>query len=239
MAADGRLTPNTMVYDPIIGTTSPAADMFVGEDVVFAAPSKPEAPQPAAPAPVLAPVATAPSPDPVAAPIAVSPAAPPAPVQAYAPAPLPGPSPQNSYPTIATLTEADLGTRFLGLLIDGLIAIPLMIMAVIPVVGIVGAPLLTLYMLLRDYFFGGQSIGKKVMKERVVRVDGSPFTVGHSVLRNIVYAPMLLYMIPFIGMPISAPLMSLLGIAEIICVCTTKRRIGDFLAETQVVRAMD
>ena len=41
------------------------------------------------------------------------------------------------------------------------------------------------YFAIKDSFFGGASIGKRVMKIRVATVDGTAFTLMHSIKRNI------------------------------------------------------
>ena len=136
-----------------------------------------------------------------------------------------------------TYVEADLGARFLGLFLDGLIALPLGIMAGIPVVGLAGAPMLCCYFLSRDAFFAGQSIGKRTAKTRVICLDGSKIGFGQSVLRNITYLPYLALMIPVVGYILFAITGGLAGLADIVCVVATKRRIGDHLAKTMVVVA--
>ena len=252
MAGDGRLEPQTLVFDPISGQTLAACDMFVHEELfaggtepIAAAAASSDPVEPAAPA--LEPSAAslnpgyAPAPEPARAigemPAYVSiiktpySAEAPAPPAASAPAALP------VYPTLATEGIPDLGARFIGLLIDGLIGVPLHLLAIIPIVGIVMAPIAVGYWLSRDAFFGGQSIGKRVAKTRVIRLDGSPFTWAHSALRNIVYLPILALVIPFFGIPLSSALLGPCLLAELICVLLTQRRIGDYLANTQVVRA--
>ncbi len=112
-----------------------------------------------------------------------------------------------------------------------------MALSFIPVIGFVMAPLTVAYWLSRDSFFGGQSVGKRVGKTRVVRLDGSPFTWQQSALRNITYLPILLMVIPLLGIVIANALLTPCMIADVVCVLITQRRVGDFLANTQVVRA--
>ena len=130
-----------------------------------------------------------------------------------------------------------LGLRFGGYLIDSLCAIPLAIPAMIPYVGILFAPLLGLYWISRDSFFGGQSLGKKVVGLKVVRLDGKPFDWGTSVRRNIVFIPLLSVAIPGAGFILGPGLLGIINIVEIFLVLTTQRRIGDNIAQTVVVRA--
>lgn len=130
-----------------------------------------------------------------------------------------------------------LGLRFGGYIIDFLCSLPLLIPALIPFVGILFAPLLGLYWMSRDAFFGGQSLGKKAVGLKVVRLDGKPFDWGTSVQRNIVFVPLLLAAIPFAGAVLGSGMLGLINIVEVVLVLTTQRRIGDNIAKTVVVRA--
>jgi uncharacterized RDD family membrane protein YckC len=130
-----------------------------------------------------------------------------------------------------------LGLRVGGYVIDLLCSIPLLIPALIPFVGILFAPLLGLYWVSRDAFFGGQSIGKKAMGLKVVRLDGKPVDWGTSVQRNIVFLPLLLTAIPGIGLVLGPTILVLINVIEILLVLTTQRRIGDNIAKTVVVKA--
>jgi uncharacterized RDD family membrane protein YckC len=121
------------------------------------------------------------------------------------------------------MTEVSKLNRFLGILIDGVVAyIPMLIFAFITgATGIVAIMylgyLMSLgYYLLRDALFGGQSIGKKVMKYQVVKEDGSSLSgdFATSALRNVtLFIPLL----------------------DAIYVITDKPRLGDTLAKTKVV----
>jgi uncharacterized RDD family membrane protein YckC len=149
----------------------------------------------------------------------------------------------DEYPTLATLGEVDLNYRLGGLLLDELVWLPIFALYFAQGMGIVGALLSILYWLSRDAFFGGQSIGKRLVKERVVTLDGSRFTWKHSALRNITFVPgpilricLLIFLTPVFGMATTA-VSNILSLAEIVCVVTTKRRIGDYLAKTKVVYA--
>ena len=53
------------------------------------------------------------------------------------------------------------------------------------VILIIMLPIL-LYNIVFEYFMGGQSPGKRVMKLRVVKVDGSPLTLGSVILRALI-----------------------------------------------------
>jgi uncharacterized RDD family membrane protein YckC len=133
--------------------------------------------------------------------------------------------------------------RWVALMIDTLIAFPLMILAVIPLISIIGTPLLVGYLVSRDALMGnGQSIGKRAMGLRVEKSDGIPFNWVDSFKRNIVY---LLYLglivntIPYLGWIVTIILMiplSLIFLVETIMVITTGRRIGDNFGTTYVVK---
>lgn len=129
-----------------------------------------------------------------------------------------------------------LGLRFLSLMIDYLCALPLIVLSFIPFVGIIFAPLTTLYFISRDSFFGGRSLGKKAMGLRVVRLDGKPVVWGTSVQRNISYFSHLIAAIPIIGSIYGTGLIGLVGIVEIVLVLATQLRIGDNISQTVVVR---
>jgi uncharacterized RDD family membrane protein YckC len=133
--------------------------------------------------------------------------------------------------------------RWVALMIDSLIGMPLIILAVIPVISIIGTPLLVGYFVSRDALMGnGQSIGKRVMGLRVEKSDGIPFSWIDSFKRNIVY---LLYLalivntIPYLGWFVTIILMiplSLVFLTETIMVIATGRRIGDNMGTTYVVK---
>jgi uncharacterized RDD family membrane protein YckC len=141
-----------------------------------------------------------------------------------------------SAPAVA-LVEASLVSRFIACFIDSLCGLPLAALAAIPFVGLLFAPLHVLYWLGRDSFFGGQSIGKRVMGIRAVGPDGGPLSFGGSATRNISMCAGLAFMIPVIGIAIGGALVSLVSVAEIILVLTTRKRIGDHLGRSRVVQA--
>lgn len=130
-----------------------------------------------------------------------------------------------------------LGQRFVALFIDALIAMPLAIMAVIPFLGIIGAPLFCLYLISRDALLGGQSVGKRVMGLKVVKSNGQPFTWGDSVQRNIIYFAALALIIPWAGIILHKLIAFPLGIVELILILSNGQRMGDRMANTYVVRA--
>lgn len=113
--------------------------------------------------------------------------------------------------------------RFLGYFIDAIVAyIPAAVLAF--VAGATGMNflitisyvLLLAYFLLRDALFGGQSIGKKVMKYQAVKEDGSSLSGDFmtSCLRNVtLFIPLL----------------------DAIFVLIDKPRLGDTIAKTKVI----
>lgn len=138
--------------------------------------------------------------------------------------------------------KAPMGRRFLAYFIDGLIAsVPMTIIGVIVSIGIVvsadasgdpsalvmvlafGGGLLGFawalgYTLLRDGMGSGQSLGKKMFKLMVVRLeDGRPCTKGNSAVRNLIGG--------------------VLGFIDIIValVGQTGQRVGDKLVNAQVI----
>jgi len=96
----------------------------------------------------------------------------------------------------------------------------LLSLLLIPVYLIVGL-LCFCYMLLRDGLFGGRSLGKKLMKLKVVKNGVQPATMVDSLLRNITLCIPLLNLVELI-MPF---------------VDADGRRFGDRIANTQVVEA--
>ncbi len=130
-----------------------------------------------------------------------------------------------------------LGARFVAYFVDVVCAIPLLVLAAIPFIGILGAPLFCLYLVSRDSIFGGQSIGKRVMGLRVIKTDGSAFTWADSAKRNIIYFVTLLLMVPWAGHVLHLAIGVPLAFVELILVLTGGLRIGDRMGNTYVVRA--
>lgn len=141
--------------------------------------------------------------------------------------------------------KADPVKRFLAFFIDGLIAalMSLILGVVIPVLGFfLGALLGAAYMLVRDgltlEFMDQRSLGKKLLKLRPVRLDGSRVDLNDSMKRNWVFAvPNGLQAIPILGQILGSLLGIVLGIVECILVLTDPegRRWGDKLANTRVI----
>ena len=87
--------------------------------------------------------------------------------------------------------KAEVGTRLIAALIDAVLQ---WVVGLIPIVGgLIGAA----YMLLRDGLPDGQSLGKKVMKLRVVTLDGKKADYVASCKRNVIFAiPSIITIIP-------------------------------------------
>jgi uncharacterized RDD family membrane protein YckC len=134
--------------------------------------------------------------------------------------------------------------RWVALMIDGLIAFPLMILAILPIISLLGTPLVVAYFISRDVLMGnGQSIGKRLMGLKVVKSDNTPVVWVDSVKRNIVffaYLALIAFTIPYLGWIVAAILMiplKILFIVETIMVIATGRRMGDNLGTTYVTKA--
>lgn len=130
---------------------------------------------------------------------------------------------ENTNQNLSTSTQASLGDRFLGGLIDWLVVIGLSYL----LRGILGWQLTYLvsavYILIRDAlpFLDGQSLGKKVMKTRSVLEDsGIPTTNDYrtSFLRNV------LLFIPIVSL-----------IDALFIFGGERKRLGDKLAKTIVI----
>lgn len=139
--------------------------------------------------------------------------------------------------------NVDPATRFLAMLIDGVVA---MALGLVPVVGgIAGAA----YFVVRDGltldFMNERSLGKHLMGLRVVRLDGQPMDIETSARRNWMWGigaiTAALVYIPIVGW-ILIPLVALVGLAiglyEGYRVLTDAegRRWGDQMAQTKVVK---
>lgn len=117
--------------------------------------------------------------------------------------------------------------RFLALFIDGLVlAVPSFVLGLIA--GLIGGMDWLVYIvyliqigytLFRDALFGGQSIGKKIMKYKAVKEDGSSLEgdFGTSATRNI------------------SLIIPIVNLIDCIFVITDKPRLGDNWAKTKVV----
>ena len=141
-------------------------------------------------------------------------------------------------PTIytASIPKADAGARIIGFVVDSLIAVPIGLIGVIPVVGqIVSTILLVPYWLLRD--FGGASIGKRIFGLRVIDYQGNVASLGKRIRRNMLFAfAVLLLAIPLIG-EIGAPIAFVIVCVIEICMMASRgERFGDRDAKCLVVK---
>ncbi len=117
------------------------------------------------------------------------------------------------------LPRADWQTRSLAFLIDLIVYLALFYS-----LGGFGHFLAMLYILFRDGFFPGQSIGKKVMGIQAVHEDGRPVHFVDSSFRNVLF---LFYVVFPVAIVVET--IALLRNPE-------HRRIGDRIARTRVVR---
>jgi uncharacterized RDD family membrane protein YckC len=150
------------------------------------------------------------------------------------------PSPAQTTTAARTAGKADLGKRFVAILIDFVIVY---LIGFIPFGGTIGI----LYILLRDglpFDSSGCSLGKKIMKLRPVRLDGKPMDLETSFKRNwtLVFGSVVqvLIFIPIIGwalIPFVAVAAVILYILEVVLVFLDPqgRRLGDRMAGTKVV----
>ncbi len=115
--------------------------------------------------------------------------------------------------------QADWQTRSLAFLIDLIIYL-----ALFYGLGGFGHFLAMLYILFRDGFFSGQSIGKKAMGIQVVHLDGRAVHFVDSSFRNVLF----LFYVVF---PVSI-------VVETVALIRSPehRRLGDRIAGTRVVR---
>lgn len=144
-------------------------------------------------------------------------------------------------------TLASRGNRFLGALIDGI----LMMVLIMPVMFLSGfweaaanaggasfmfnlmalaASFLT-YCLINGYLLAqsGQTVGKKIMKTKIVNMDGSQPPLAHILLRRLLPVQ-LLVLVPFVG--------NFLSLVDALFVFRDDRRcIHDHIAGTKVINA--
>jgi uncharacterized RDD family membrane protein YckC len=155
---------------------------------------------------------------------------------AIPPTPVPPPA---SPPAVG---KPDPMTRFLAFFIDAVIV------SVVGLVPLIGSLVAIAYALLRDglnfEFMDGRSIGKKLMKLKVVRHDGSPMDMAASAWRNwplavgsLAQGLLIFPVIGWILVPIVVIAGPLLALYEAYKVVTdpSGRRWGDSLAGTMVV----
>lgn len=129
--------------------------------------------------------------------------------------------------------KATVFERYFGYLLE---VFPLILLSLIPVIGGI---LTTVYVVFRDSF-DGRSVGKLILKTRVVRLeDNQPASFRESALRNFPLAiSFFLTILPFVGHIFAAIVGTVVFVLEAISIATNKdrRRLGDKLAGTIVVR---
>lgn len=157
------------------------------------------------------------------------------------------PQPDNQPQAPAGVHKADVAKRGVAALIDGVIA-SVLTWAIPGIGGLVGGA----YILLRDgfdfEFMQGRSIGKTVMKLRVVRNDGRPMDLTASAMRNWTLSLGLLIsvlvLIPILGwlgalaLGLIAPVISLIELV-LVLVDPEGRRFGDRTGGTKVIESAD
>ena len=147
--------------------------------------------------------------------------------------------------TAGSLALAERGTRLAAVLLDSLVAIPGGLLFMIPVAMMRGSGEkggLAIPMVLGGLYFlafaifqiyllstRGQTLGKRWMKVRIVKLDGSsPGFVGAVLLRAIVNG--IISAIPYLG--------GIYGLVDILFIFREDRRcIHDLIAGTRVVKA--
>jgi uncharacterized RDD family membrane protein YckC len=94
------------------------------------------------------------------------------------------------------------------------------------------------YLLLGDGFFDGRSIGKKLLKLKVISAEtGGPCSFKESILRNSTFgAGYALWIVPFIGWVFIV----IVSVVEFILVLGSKEgmRLGDEIAKTVVIETL-
>ncbi len=102
----------------------------------------------------------------------------------------------------------------------------------IPRVGYIGG---VVYLLISDGLFDGKSLGKKIIKLKVISVSsGKSSSFRDSIIRNTtIVVALLLYKIPLIGWILSLAILTL----EFLLMLGNKEgmRLGDILANTKVI----
>lgn len=134
----------------------------------------------------------------------------------------------------STVVVARPFERYIGYMME---IFPLILLVFLPVAG---ALLATTYMVFRDAIFNGQSVGKKLIGIKVVKLEGyQPITVRESALRNFPLAiGFFCSIVPVIGHIVGSTVSTIVFIIEAIAISTDKdhRRLGDKLAGTIVVK---
>lgn len=124
----------------------------------------------------------------------------------------------------------------LGYLIDVLPTLVIGLLGLIPVAGaIIAGIVLCAYWILRD--IGGASLGKLLMGTRVILKDGGEAPASARLLRNLpIGIPGCALAVPLAGYVLGPSCGGLVFLIEAIALLSTGERIGDRLANTQVVK---
>lgn len=139
--------------------------------------------------------------------------------------------------------KADLAKRIIAAIIDGLIGV---VPTFIPVIGAIAGAAYILtkdaipYIIAKDEEWKGKSVGKKLMDLKVVELSGQEVDIATSCKRNITIAlGSILAVVPILGWLAAAVVAPIIGIIECILVLVDDkgRRIGDKIADTQVINA--
>jgi len=141
------------------------------------------------------------------------------------------------------MEKADLITRFLAALIDGMVV---GILTLVPLVGLLAAAVYMLtkdgivYELTKNQEFEGRSIGKRILGLKVVRLDNMEMDISTSARRNLTLGlGSLIALVPIIGWILGVIIGAIMNIVEMLFVLMDSegRRLGDKWAGTQVVVA--
>jgi uncharacterized RDD family membrane protein YckC len=120
---------------------------------------------------------------------------------------------------LENVNRAELTTRLLAFIIDIIIYV-----AIFYGLGGLGHFIAMLYILFRDGFFGGQSIGKKILGLRVAHLDGRKIGFVDSSFRNITF-------IFYFLVPVTVVIEGFFALFH-----PQKQRLGDRIANTVVIR---
>lgn len=136
--------------------------------------------------------------------------------------------------TLMDYPKADLVNRFLAKFIDFLLvgALSQILKPIGPLTGLT-------YILISDGFFQGRSLGKKLIGLRVItKKEGEECNFRDSIIRNLIPAVVVLFSIlPLIGWFLFFTVGMVILVFESYLIYTDEagRRIGDILADTQVI----
>lgn len=139
------------------------------------------------------------------------------------------------------MPKADLISRFLAALIDGLVA---GVLSLVPFVGFLAGGVYTLtkdrimYELTKNPDYRNRSLGKKLLRLKVVRLDGGPVDMAVSAKRNLPLAVgEIIGIVPVLGWIFGPVLGLVMTVLELLFVLLDPlgRRLGDRWAGTQVV----